>query len=106
MTKVYNKLVRDKIPEIIVMQGNIPKTEVLDDAAYFQALNAKLQEEVAEYLEAFCVEEIADVLEVIHAIIAHKGLSYAEVEQIREDKNDARGGFCKKISLVEVECKE
>ena len=105
MKDIYNKLVRDKIPEIIAAQGDIPTMRVLDDIEYFQALNTKLQEEVTEYLSGFSVDEIADILEVIHAIIEYKGLSYSEVEQIRKNKYDERGGFVKKISLVEVERK-
>ena len=103
MKDVYNKLVRDKIPEIIVAQGDIPVTKTLNDVEYFQALNLKLQEEVAEYLDGFCIEEIADVLEVIHAIIKYKGISFDEIEQVRKKKNNERGGFNKKISLIEVE---
>ena len=105
MKDVYNKLVRDKIPEIIVAQGDTPVTKILNDAEYFQALNLKLQEEVVEYLNGFCIEEIADVLEVIHAILKCKGTSFDKIEQIRKKKNDERGGFNKKISLIEVERK-
>ena len=103
MNDVYNKLVRDKIPELIIAQGDVPVTRILDDAEYAQALHLKLQEEVAEYLDGFCVEELADVLEVVRAIIESKGMTYDEVEQIRKSKNDERGGFRKKISLIEVE---
>ena len=106
MNDVYNKLVRDKIPELIVAQGDTPVTRILDDAEYAQALNLKLQEEVAEYLDGFCVEELADILEVVRAIIKSRGMTYDEVEQIRKSKNDERGGFRKKISLIEVERKQ
>ena len=102
MKEIYNKLVRDKIPEIILAKGDAPVTETLDDAAYFQALNAKLQEEVAEYLADFAAEELADILEVLRAIAAQKGLSYEDMEQIRKKKYEERGGFAKKIKLVEV----
>ena len=106
MKDVYNKLVRDNIPEIIVAQGDIPVTKTLNDAEYFQALNLKLQEEVAEYFAGFCIEEIADVLEVIHAIIEHKGISFDEIEQIRKNKKDERGSFYKRINLIEVKRKK
>ena len=106
MKKTYHKLVRDKIPDIISEKGDVPVTRILDDDEYFHALHAKLQEEVGEYLDGFCVEELADILEVIRAIIAHKKLTYDEVEQIRKNKHRERGGFLEKISLVEVECKE
>ena len=103
MKDVYGKLVRDKIPEIIVANGDVPVMRVLDDDEYARALNAKLQEEVAEYLDGFCAEELADILEVIRAIIEQMGMLYEEVERIRKKKCDERGGFHKKISLVEVE---
>ena len=106
MRDKYNKLVRDKIPEIITTQGDVPVIKVLDDTEYFQALNMKLQEEVEEYLSEFSSDEIADILEVLRAIIEYKGLSYNEVEQIRKKKYDERGGFSKKINLVEVERKK
>jgi len=106
LKEVYNKLVRDKIPELITAQGDTPVTRILDDAEYARALNLKLQEEVAEYLDGFCAEELADVLEVVHAIIESKGMSYDEVEQIRKSKNDERGGFREKISLIEVKRKQ
>ena len=106
MKNVYNKLVRDKIPEMIVAQGDTPVIKTLNDTEYFQALNLKLQEEVAEYLNGFSVEEIADVLEVIHAIIEYKGMSFSEIEQIRKNKKDERGSFYERISLVEVERKK
>ena len=99
MKDVYNKLVHDKIPDLIAAGRSIPTTETLDDAAYFQALNLKLQEEVAEYLDGFSVEEIADILEVIRAIIDYKAISYDDVERIRKVKYDERGGFSKKSDL-------
>ena len=103
MKEVYNKLVRDKIPEMIVANGDTPLTRVLSDVEYFQALNVKLQEEVTEYLDGFSIEELADILEVIRAIAEHKGVSYGELERIRINKYDERGGFQKRIHLIEVE---
>ena len=105
MKNIYNKLVRDKIPEIITANGDIPVTIELDDAEYFQALNLKLQEEVEEYLDGFSIEELADVLEVIYAIIDYNEVSYYELERTRKNKYNERGGFKKKISLVEVKRK-
>ena len=99
-------MVRDKIPEIIVAQGDNSVIKTLNDAEYFLALNLKLQEEVTEYLDEFCIEEIADVLEVIHAIIEYKGIPFDEVEQIRKRKMMSEVAFYKKISLIEVERKK
>ena len=105
MVDKYNKLVRDKIPEIIKQQGNIPTVKILDDENYFNALNQKLTEEVAEYLDSFTIDELADIVEVIYAIVKHKGLSLKDFEAIRLSKHDERGGFDDKLFLVEVICK-
>ena len=103
MIKKYNKLVRDKIPEIIMQQGNTPKVATLTDAEYFTALNQKLTEEVAEYLEDYSIEELADIMEVVYAIAKHRGLSREELEKLRFDKRNNRGAFDKKICLLEVQ---
>ena len=68
-TKVYNKLVRDKIPEIIEASGKTCTCETLRDGQYIEFLNQKLLEEVNEYLESGLVEELADIGEVMHAIL-------------------------------------
>ena len=71
--KVYNKLVRDKIPEIISADnGSICKTRIMDDKEYLKALDAKLQEELCEYLESGSIEELADLEEVIRAVLKTK----------------------------------
>jgi len=103
MPDKYNKLVRDKIPEIIRAQGGSPKTEILDDAHYFHALNQKLTEEVAEYFENHSVEELADIIEVIDALVKYKGLTPSEFDQIKQAKQKERGGFENRIFLIEVE---
>lgn len=106
MTDVYNKLIRDNIPEIIRKQGDIPNTQILDDKAYYKALNEKLTEEVNEYLVDYNITELADIAEVIIALIKHNGVSMEEFEQIRRDKHNKNGGFDKKLFLVSVERKK
>ena len=64
--KIYNKLVRDKIPEIINSDNGVAITRTLHDVEYLNELNKKLQEEVKEYLEADNIEELADIVEVIY----------------------------------------
>ncbi len=98
----YDKLVRDKIPEVIRQAGKKPVTDTLPHEAMAAALDRKLQEEVQEYLESGSVEEMADVLEVLHGIAYHKGISWAEVESVRIRKRDERGGFEKGVRLLEV----
>ena len=101
--KVYNKLVRDKIPEIIKADGKICKTRILSDEEYIAALEAKLNEEVAEYQADKNLEEMADVLEVLQAICLVRGYSLEELEAMRLKKAVERGGFSEKIFLEYVE---
>ena len=95
--KVYNKLVRDKIPEIIEADGKACKTHILSNDEYIAALEAKLNEEVAEYQADKNLEEMADVLEVLQAICMARGYSVAELEDMRAKKAEKRGGFKEKI---------
>lgn len=101
--KVYNKLVRDKIPEIIEEDGKTCKTRILSDEEYIASLEAKLNEEVAEYQADKNLEEMADVLEVLHAICIARGYSLEELEALRAKKVNERGGFLRKIFLECVE---
>jgi predicted house-cleaning noncanonical NTP pyrophosphatase (MazG superfamily) len=99
----YNKLVRDRIPEIIAASGKQCITEILSDAAYLEKLNEKLREELDEYLQDHDLSELADLLEVIYAVAQAKGMTKEELEQVRVAKADQRGGFERKILLVGVE---
>lgn len=101
--KVYNKLVRDKIPEIIEADGKACKTHILSNDEYIAALEVKLNEEVAEYQADKNLEEMADVLEVLQAICIARGYSLEELEALRAKKADERGGFAAKIFLEYVE---
>ena len=99
----YQKLVRDRIPEIIRDSGKRCEYTILSDDDYIQMLDAKLSEELAEYLESKSMEELADLLEVIRAIAKARGSSIDAVEAIRRDKAVKRGAFDQKILLHEVE---
>ena len=99
----HEKLVRDRIPEIIENAGKTCVTRTLDDAAYLAALDAKLSEELAEYHADGSMEELADLLEVMMAAAAARGHDFAEVEAIRRRKARERGGFEKRIWLEYVE---
>ena len=104
MIKNYNKLVRDKIPEIIAMDnGKTCKTRIMEDEEYLDALNIKLQEELKEYLESGEVEELADLEEVLRAILDVKKVAYDDFEVIRNNKVSKRGAFKKKIFLESAE---
>lgn len=102
MTKIYNKLVRDKIPEIIKAAGEEPVTRTLSDEEYLKALVAKLGEEYGEFKEALNVEELADVQEVILAL-ADIIASHQELEKVRAEKAAKRGAFQDKIFLERTE---
>lgn len=102
MTKQYNKLVRDRIPEIIEASGRICITEILSDEDYLRMLDAKLDEEMAEYHADQNIEELADLMEVIRACAIARGYTIEELEQVRAEKAAKRGGFAKKILLKEV----
>ncbi len=97
--KVMNKLVRDKIPEIIEADGRTCKIHILSDEEYLSALEEKLNEEVAEYQKDKNLEEMADVLEVLQAICIARGYTLEELEALRKKKADDRGGFSEKIFL-------
>lgn len=100
----YHKLVRDKIPQIIERnEGRSSKTRILDDEEYLEELNKKIQEELNEYLESGEIEELADLEEVLRAILDSKGVSYEEFEQIRQEKVNKRGAFKDRIYLVGLE---
>ncbi len=105
MEKIYNKLVRDKIPEIIEQDGKRCLTETLSEEAYILALDNKIGEELAEYLSEPCLEELADLMEVIYAAAVARGFALEELERVRKAKADKRGGFEKRIFLKSV-CEE
>ena len=98
----YDKLVRDKIPEIIEHSGKKATYRILGEAEYKEYLEKKLDEEVAEFHESKSVEELADILEVIYALCSvYSTQNTVKVEQL--NKYIERGGFAKRICLIEVE---
>ena len=101
--KIYNKLVRDNIPEIMIKNGAKPVTRILADEEYLSELNKKLLEEVNEYLESEDVMEIADIEEVLLAILKIKKVSLEDFNKLRTDKVNKRGAFDKKIFLEKEE---
>ena len=104
---VYNKLVRDRIPEIIGLSGKTFTSRLLPEDEYLLELNKKMHEELAEYETATssedALEELADLLELIHAVTEYYDSTVDELEQIRADKATKRGGFEERIFLMEVE---
>ncbi len=100
--KTYNKLVRDNIPAIIESTGASCETEILSDSDYLRLLDAKLDEELAEYRQGQNIEELADLLEVVYACAQARGYTVAELESVRAEKAAKRGGFAQKILLRTV----
>jgi predicted house-cleaning noncanonical NTP pyrophosphatase (MazG superfamily) len=104
--KTHNKLVRDRIPEIIAAQGRQCKTEVLSDVEYHQALLAKLVEEVQEVANAESrdiLKELADLYEVIDAVISALNLDKAMILSLQKERREERGGFERRLRLVWAE---
>ena len=95
---VHNKLVRDRIPEIIEASGKNCEWEVLTQEEYLRYLDEKLWEELREYQADKSLEELADLLEVLMAVAEARG-SFAKVEAIRQAKREERGAFDKRIFL-------
>ncbi|EIJ78318.1 hypothetical protein PB1_12179 [Bacillus methanolicus PB1] len=104
---IYNKLVRDRIPEIIESTGKQFSTRILSNEEYIKELKKKSFEELEEYVNTSnnedAIEELADLLEIIHAIAEYHGSSFEKVEEVRKRKAEKRGGFKEKIFLIEVE---
>ena len=91
------KLVRDKIPQIIIADGRTPIVRTLSDEEYLSELDRKLNEEVAEYQADKSLEEMADVLEVLLAICEARGHSVDELMEVRDKKREKRGGCRDKV---------
>jgi len=99
----FNKLVRDKIPEIIKNNGDKPTSHIAGEKEYEEALIQKLQEEISEFLENQNIEEMADILEVLYAICDLKNIELKTLEEVRQKKVSERGGFKKRIILDRTE---
>jgi len=103
MEKIYNKLVRDKIPQICRDKNHIPRYKVIDRTRLRKELKKKLIEESGELISAGqskLKDEIADVYEVLLNIAAAYGIKWSEVEKYRKEKNRKRGSFKKRYFLI------
>lgn len=99
MEKIYNKLVRDNIPDIIRNNWDTPVIHIAFGDEIFEALKLKLTEEVKEYLESDNPEELADILEVIYALAEKQNISISKLEEIRLQKRQERWWFSQNIIL-------
>lgn len=102
---IYNKLVRDKIPQIIARQGQTANIRILSDEEYTHALERKLDEEAGEFHKDKTLEELADILEVVYALVEDLGASKEELLEIYRKKHEKRGGFRERLYLISVDDK-
>ena len=100
---IYHKLVRDRIPAIIEASGRHCSIRVLEDSEYLCMIDAKLDEELAEYHKDQNLEELADLLEVVYAAAEARGYSAAQLDELRAAKAEKRGAFKKRLLLIEAE---
>jgi predicted house-cleaning noncanonical NTP pyrophosphatase (MazG superfamily) len=100
--KKYDKLVRDKIIEVIKKSGKECEFIIAPKEERYELLEAKLKEEVGEFLEDKNLEELADVMEVLFGLADALGYSEEDLLKKRQDKKEERGGFKEGIVLKSV----
>ena len=100
--RVYNKLVRDSIPDIIQEKGETPVFRTLDDGEFARCLEEKLREEVEEFLAEKSLGELGDILEVLEALARLQGWTAGEIRQAREEKAQRNGVFRERLFLEKV----
>jgi len=103
MNRSYNKLVRDKIPQLIEGSGRNYNSRVLDEKEYFDALIDKVIEEIEEYRISGLEEEIADVYEALDCLVELKEYEPMHLDYLQLIRKEARGSFKEKILLIDVE---
>ena len=106
MEKIYNKLVRDNIPQIIISNGGEPVYRILNDGEYWESLLKKDSEELDEVKEADSLEErkkeLADKLELVIAMAEYNGFTLDDVIKESQKKKNKNGGFSKRVFLEKV----
>ncbi len=100
--KKYHKLVRDRIPEIIINDNKQPMTHTADDEEYIIKLYEKIFEEFQEFQLTPNAEEMADIIEVLECISKYYGIKKDDIFDIKQKKQEERGSFTKKIILDKV----
>lgn len=105
--KEYNKLVRDRIPEIIEKAGEKPYTRILGKRRFIWEIKEKIREEAVELIIAYrrkgAINEIVDIQELIDTLIAEMGITKFELWELQRKKNEKRGGFKKRLFLIKTE---
>ncbi len=100
--KIYNKLVRDRIPDIIFKDGHSVGHRTLPETEFKEYLESKLDEEVAEFHKSKSLEELADIVEVLYALAEVHGHSVFDLGRMRRRKLFEKGGFVNRICLEYV----
>ena len=100
--RIFKKLVRDNIPDMITRNNQIGEFIIYPEADFENELILKLGEESGEYLESKNPEELADILEVLMELAKIRDIPFSEIEAIRQEKLKVRGGFGNRIFLVKV----
>ena len=103
MTIKYEKAVRDKIPKIIENSGKKCVVQKLTDEDYLPELEKKLGEELDEYYSSRSIEELADIVEILHRILELRAVNSEDFEKIKLEKKRTRGGFRENFFLIEVQ---
>lgn len=100
--RIYQKLVRDSIPDLIRESGETPVIRTLDDEEYILCLQKKLREEVEEFLAESTLDELSDILEVLDSLANLQGWTDSEIQKARRDKAESRGAFRERVFLEKV----
>lgn len=100
---IYNKLIRDKVPEMLKMEGKTPSVHIANDEEFWIKLKEKLVEETGEFFNKISEEELAEVLEILDKICMFKGMNKREIEFERKYKAKEKGGFNKRFILEEID---
>ncbi len=103
----YNKLIRDRIPEIAKEAGWIPTVRVLKQKEFLNALKKKVFEEAEELIQSKdkrgIINEIVDIQELLDVLMSEIGLTKPEIKKLQNAKRKKRGGFKKRLFLVKEE---
>ena len=97
---IYEELVRDKIPDIMIKKDSIPEFRILDDYEYLEELKKKILEELLDFLQDDYVDKLVDVYDLIFAILDAKGIDYNEFYNYRAYNEQEKGAYKKKIYLI------
>ena len=103
MIRSYNKLVRDRIPELIKESGRASTSRILSKEEYFNALLDKIVEEIEEYRSSGLEEEIADVYEALDCLVEFKEYEPMHIDYLKLIRKEARGSFRERVLLIDVD---